>query len=140
MLDISPILLLSSAIIFLIVLARLNLSLYKPLTKHMDDRSSSIAKDLEDARNNASDVDGMYAEASNVIAKARAEASSIREGASIEANTLGDAKIQEVKKEIEGKYNIFASDLQTDCQSLKVSLVEKMPLFKSALSAKLSSI
>jgi F-type H+-transporting ATPase subunit b len=82
----------------------------------------------------------MYIEASNIIAIARAEASSIREATSIEANTLADIKTQEVKKELEARYNKFASELETDCQSLKVSLVEKMPLFKSALSAKLSSI
>jgi F-type H+-transporting ATPase subunit b len=68
MLDISPILLLTSGIIFLLVLARLNSCLYKPLFKHMDDRSASIAKDLEDAKNNGSDIDGMLVEAKEIIA------------------------------------------------------------------------
>ena len=41
MLDISPVLLLSSGIIFLLVVARLNSCLFKPLLKHMDDRAAS---------------------------------------------------------------------------------------------------
>ena len=42
MLDISPILLIGSALVFLLVLARLNSCLYKPLFKHMDDRDTQI--------------------------------------------------------------------------------------------------
>ena len=45
MLDISPVLLLlSSGFIFLLVVARLNSCLFKPLIKHMDDRAASIKK------------------------------------------------------------------------------------------------
>ncbi len=46
MLDISPVLLLSSAIIFLLVVARLNSCLFVPLLKHMDDRAESIKKKI----------------------------------------------------------------------------------------------
>ena len=46
MLDISPVLLLSSGIIFLLVVARLNSCLFKPLLKHMDDRATSIKKKI----------------------------------------------------------------------------------------------
>ena len=78
MLDISPILLISSAIIFLIVLKMLNSTLYQPLFKHMEDRTESIKKDLDLAKNNVADVESMYAEANSIIAKAKQEASSIR--------------------------------------------------------------
>ncbi|WP_252981471.1 F0F1 ATP synthase subunit B family protein [Aliarcobacter butzleri] len=71
MLDISPVLLLSSGIIFLLVVARLNSCLFKPLLKHMDERTSSIKKDLEDAKSNGADVEGMLAEANEIISKAK---------------------------------------------------------------------
>ena len=140
MLDISPILLLSSALVFLIVLARLNSCLYKPLFKHMDDRTESIAKDLEAARNNAADVDGMYKEASNIIATAKREASSIRESAYSEAKILSDTKISEFKTQLESKYSTFVVNLETEVKSLKLSLVDQMPQYKETLSTKLSSI
>lgn len=140
MLDLSPILLLSSALVFLVVLARLNSCLYKPLFKHMDDRSESIAKDLEAAKNNAADVDGMYKEASDIIAAAKQEASSIRESANNEAKALSDSKISEFKTQLDSKYTNFVQTLKSDTQSLKLSLVEQMPQYKESLSAKLSSI
>ena len=140
MLDISPILLLSSALVFLVVLARLNSCLYKPLFKHMDDRTESIAKDLEAAKNNAADVDGMYKEASDIIAVAKREASSIRESAYSEAKSLSDSKISEFKTQLESKYSTFVTNLDKETKSLKLSLVDQMPQYKEALSAKLSSV
>ena len=140
MLDISPILLLSSAIVFLVVLARLNSCLYKPLFKHMDDRSESIAKDLEAAKNNAADVDGMYQEASNIIAKAKKEASSIRESAYNEAKVLSDSKISDFKLLLESKYTSFVVNLKSETETLKASLVSQMPQYKETLNTKLSSI
>ena len=59
MLDISPILLLGSGLVFLLVLARLNSCLYKPLFKHMDDRDLQIKTDTENSRSNATEVEGM---------------------------------------------------------------------------------
>ncbi len=140
MLDISPILLLSSALIFLVVLARLNSCLYKPLTKHMDDRDKSIAEDLDAAKHNVSDVDGMYEEASHIIAKAKKEASSIRESAYNEAKSLSDEKISKFRTQLDEQYATFVETLKTETAELKQSLVDQLPVYKQALSAKLNSI
>lgn len=140
MLDISPILLLSSGIIFLLVLARLNSCLFKPLLKHMDDRAESIKNDLENAKSNGADVDGMLAEANDVIAKAKKEAAAIREKAYLEAKEVADAKLETAKSDIESKYSAFAQELQDETKALKDSLVASMPQFNESLKAKLSSI
>jgi len=140
MLDLSPILLLSSALIFLIVLVRLNSCLYNPLLKHMDDRDKSIKNDLESAKNNAANVEDMYNEAKNIISEAKKEASSIRQSAYDDAKTLGDSKVSEFKTSLDEKYNVFISDLNTQTQSLKLTLVNKLPEFKKQLSTKISSI
>ena len=140
MLDISPILLLSSALIFLVVLARLNSCLYKPLFKHMEERSESIKKDLESAKSNASNTDGMYEEASHIIAAAKKEASSIRQSAYDEAKALSDSKISEFKTQLETKYSDFIKNLDMETKELKESLVAQMPQYKEALATKLSSI
>ena len=98
MLDISPILLLSSGIVFLLVLARLNSCLYKPLFKHMEDRDNQIKIDMDNAKNNSADVGGMLEEANNIIAQAKKEAFSIREEARLEATKVAQSKLDSLKQ------------------------------------------
>ncbi|RXJ84156.1 F0F1 ATP synthase subunit B family protein [Arcobacter cloacae] len=140
MLDISPVLLLSSGIIFLLVVARLNSCLFKPLLKHMDDRAASIKKDLEDAKSNSADVDGLLAEANDIISKAKKEAAAIREQAYKEAKDSADAKLASAKSNLEAKSAEFAKNLQDETKALRDSLVSSMPQFNESLKAKLSSI
>ena len=140
MLDISPVLLLSSGIIFLLVVARLNSCLFKPLLKHMDDRATSIKKDLEDAKSNSADVDGLLAEANEIISKAKKEAAGIREQAYKEAKDSADAKLASAKLNLEAKSAEFAKSLQDETKALKASLLSSMPQFNESLKSKLSSI
>ena len=140
MLDISPILLLSSGLVFLLVLARLNSCLYKPLFKHMDDRENQIKTDMENAKANGADVDGMLDEAKEIIAQAKKEAFSIREKARLEATEVAQDKLNAAKVKTEEKYNNFVQALGEEKLSLENSLVSQLPLFKEGLKAKLSSI
>lgn len=140
MLDISPILLLSSGLVFLLVLARLNSCLYKPLFKHMDDRDNQIKNDMVNAKANGANVDGMFAEAKEIIANAKKEAFSIREKARLEANEVSEGKLTAAKVKIEEKYISFVETLKEEKLSLEESLVSQLPLFKEGLKAKLSSI
>jgi len=140
MLDISPILLLSSGLVFLLVLARLNSCLYKPLFKHMDDRENQIKNDMENAKANGADVDGMLDEAKEIIAQAKKEAFSIREKARLEATEVAQDKLNAAKVKTEEKYNNFVQTLGEEKLSLENSLVSQLPLFKEGLKAKLSSI
>ncbi len=116
MLDISPILLIGSALVFLLVLARLNSCLYKPLFKHMDDRDTQIKTDLENAKSNATEVDGMLEEANDIIAQAKKEALSIREKAKLEATEVAEVKLSEAKSMMDDKYNKFVKDLVKEKQ------------------------
>ena len=140
MLDISPILLLSSGLVFLLVLARLNSCLYKPLFKHIDDRENQIKTDMENAKANGADVDGMLDEAKEIIAQAKKEAFSIREKARLEASEVAEGKLTAAKIKTEEKYNDFVKTLVEEKISLENSLVSQLPLFKEGLKAKLSSI
>ena len=140
MLDISPVLLLSSGIIFLLVVARLNSCLFKPILKHMDERSASIKKDMEDAKSNSSDVDGLLAEANDIIAKAKKEAAVIREQAYKEAKDSAVVKLASAKLNLEAKSAEFAKNLQEETQALRDSLLSSMPQFNESLKNKLSSI
>ncbi len=140
MLDISPVLLLSSAIIFLLVVARLNSCLFVPLLKHMDDRAESIKKDLENAQSNSTDVDGMLDEANHIIAEAKKEAAAIREQAYNEAKEVADVKLANAKEELEAKSANFVKELEDETKALKETLVAAMPQFNESLKAKISSI
>ncbi len=140
MLDISPVLLLSSGVIFLFVIAILNSRLFVPLLKHMDDRADSIKKDLENAQSNSANVDGIIEEASHVIAEAKKEAASIREKAYTEAKDIADAKLISAKDKLEKKSFKFTKDLEKETKALKESLLASMPQFNESLKAKISSI
>ncbi|MEA2019534.1 MAG: F0F1 ATP synthase subunit B' [Campylobacterota bacterium] len=140
MLDISPILLLSSGLVFLLVLARLNSCLYKPLFKHMDERDNQIKTDMENAKNNAADVNGMLEEANDIIAQAKKEALSIREKAKFDATEIANVKLTEIKARIENQYVDFVKTLDSEKVTLETSLVSNMPLFKEGLKAKLNTI
>jgi F-type H+-transporting ATPase subunit b len=140
MLEISPILLISSGIVFLIVLARLNSCLYRPLFKHMDDRSSSIAKDLANAKNNSANVESMVTQAKEIISKAKQEASSIRKIATQEAKEIAETTLATAKLKLDTKYKSFTQSLEEDRDSLRDSLEANMPVFKKSLQQKVSSI
>lgn len=140
MLDIDPVLLLLSGAIFLLVLMRLNSCLFKPLLKHMDEREESIKSDMENAKNNAANVDGMLAEANDIIAAAKKEAASIRENAYAEANEVAASKLESAKSNIESKYNDFVASLDEETKVLKDTLLAQMPQYKESLKAKISSI
>lgn len=140
MLEISPVLLLSTAIIFLLVIARLNSCLFKPLLKHMDERTASIQNDLEDAKSNGADVDGLLAQANETISKAKKEAAAIREQAYKEAKESADAKLESAKADLEAKSSEFANSLKEETKVLKDTLVATMPQYNESLKAKLNSI
>jgi F-type H+-transporting ATPase subunit b len=140
MLDIDPVLMVIIAVTFLLVLARLNSCLYKPLLKHIDDRDESIKKDLANAKGNDADVEGMLAEANDVIAKAKKEANAIKQKAYDEAMEVATTRLNEAKVSIEAKYDEFVKNLDTELVALRSTLSSQLPLYKESLKAKISSI
>lgn len=140
MLDINPVLLLSSAVLFLIVLARLNSCLYKPLIKHMDDRALSIKNDIANAKSNNAELEEMLQEAKSVIARAKSEAAAIREKAYNDAKSRTQGQLDGAKANLDAKYVQFSSELQSQKVSLKEYLVNNIPSYQEQLRLKLSSI
>ena len=140
MLDISHILLLRYAIIFHLVVARINCCICKPIPQRMDERYAQIKKDLEDSKSNSADVDGFLAEANDLLSKAKREAAAIREQAYKEAKDSADVKLASAKLNLEAKSAEFAKSLQDETKALKASLLSSMPQFNESLKSKLSSI
>jgi F-type H+-transporting ATPase subunit b len=106
----------------------------------MDERDAKIKSDMENARNNSADVNGMLEEAKHIIAEAKKEAASIRDKARNEATQAAEAKLSDAKGQIETKYRDFVKALDEEKNALESSLVSQIPVFKDSLQAKLSSI
>jgi F-type H+-transporting ATPase subunit b len=140
MLDISPILLVVSGAIFLIVLVLLNSTLYQPLLKFMDDRDELIKSDLENAQKNGADVEDLEKEADGIIHNAKAEASKIREKAINDAKEQAEIKINQQKQELEKEYESFMSSLAQEKVAYKESLMANMSSFKDSLKAKTAQL
>jgi F-type H+-transporting ATPase subunit b len=106
----------------------------------MDDRDDQIKTDIDNAKNNGADVDGMLEEANNIIAQAKKKAISIREKARLDASEVANSKLDDYKVSVENKYNTFLTSLNEEKVALENTLVSQMPLFKEGLKAKLSTI
>ena len=140
MLDISPVLLLVVAGIFLVLLVLLNKILYRPLLDFMHSRDESIKKDLQSLDKNSDEVKSLHEEAQSIISKAKAEAAKIRQEAYEGAKEMAEKKLELKKSELEKSYAAFCEELKAQKVELKNGLLAQMPLFKEGVKVKLSQI
>lgn len=140
MLDISPIILLVTVIVFFGLLIILNKMLYRPLLEFIEKRNDLIERDLKNAGKNASDVESYYKEADQIILAAKAEAEKIREVALGEAKEVAAKRVEQKQSELEEKYATFLKDLDTDRIEFKESLSANIPLFRDSIKLKLGNI
>jgi F-type H+-transporting ATPase subunit b len=140
MLDIHLPLMLFVLVLFLTLLVLLNNMLYKPLVKFMDDRDTSIAKDLEASKSFSSNTDELNTKADEMISLAKNEAAGIRQKAIDDAKTLAASKVETKQGEVEKEYEGFVQKLISEKENLKNELLSQMPLFKESLKAKFSKL
>jgi len=140
MLDISVPLMLFDLVLFLTLLVVLNRMLYKPLLKFMDDRDSSIAKDLEYAKSLSGNSQELHDEADGILNDAKAEAGAIRQSAIDEAKVLAESRAEAKQNELNREYASFIEKLEEEKETLRSSLLSQMPLFKESLKAKFSKL
>ncbi|WP_281950551.1 hypothetical protein [Nitrosophilus kaiyonis] len=140
MLDISFGLIIMTAVIFFILVAVLNGWLYRPLLNFMQEREESIRKDMEDANKNSSGSTKLLQEADEIIAKAKAEAASIKNEIINEAKEYANRVIEEKKEELAKEYESFKIKLKEDEENIKNTLLSQTPLFKEAIKAKFSKL
>ncbi len=126
--------------LFLILLVILNQLLYRPLLKFMDDRESSIAKDLEAAKSLSNNSDALHNEADEILSKAKAEASAIREKAVSEAKAAAESKVADKQNELSKEYDAFLEQLSSEKETLRNTLLSQMPLIKESLKAKFGKL
>jgi len=140
MLDISPWLMLFVLALFLILLVILNQLLYKPLLKFMDDRESSIAKDLESAKSLSNTSEVLHNEAEEILNTAKGQAAAIREKAISEAKAVAQSNVAQKQSELSKEYDTFLEKLGLEKETLRNTLLSQMPLIKESLKAKFAKL
>ena len=106
----------------------------------MDDRDTSIAKDLEAAKGLSGNSDELNAKADENISNAKNEAAVIRQKAVDDEKTLSASKVETKQNELDKEYGNFVEKLTKEKESLKNALLSQMPLFKESLKAKFSKL
>jgi len=140
MLDINPILLLATFVVFLSLIAVLNSWLYNPLFAYMNKRDNDIKKDLEKIGNNDDEINELHSKAQLIINNAKLEAAALREKVILDAKELADSKLEAKRAELASEYLEFEKSLTKSKDELTKGLTAQVPLFKEAVEAKFSQI
>lgn len=140
MLDISPMLLASTLIVFLVLIAALNSLLYKPLFNYMEKRDADIKKDLEEVGNNDAEIAAFHATAEKIISDGKLQAHAMREKAIAEAKALAASKMEAKRAELALEYAKFEEAMSEERSRLSGVLALEIPNFQAAVSAKLNQI
>jgi F-type H+-transporting ATPase subunit b len=140
MLDINPILLLVTFVVFVSLIAVLNSWLYNPLFSFMDRRDSDLKRDLDILGSNDDEINALHDKASSIMATAKLEASALREKVIADAKELAESKLDAKRAELASEYLEFEQSLTNAKDELTSDLMSQVPLFKEAVKAKFSQI
>jgi F-type H+-transporting ATPase subunit b len=140
MLDINPILLLATFVVFVSLIAVLNSWLYNPLMSFMNKREEDIKRDLDKVGSNDSEINELYEKAESIIMNAKLEAAALREKVIADAKELADSKLEAKRAELAQEYLEFEQSLAKSKEELTNDLMSQVPMFKEALKAKMSQI
>ena len=140
MLDINPILLLATFVVFVSLIAVLNSWLYNPLLSFMNKRDEDIKKDLDKVGNNDDEINELNSKAETIIMNAKLEAAALREKVIADAKELVDSKLEAKRAELAQEYLEFEKSLSKAKKELTTDLLKQVPVFKEAVSAKFSQI
>jgi F-type H+-transporting ATPase subunit b len=140
MLDINPILLLITFVVFLSLIAVLNSWLYNPLFSFMNKRDEDIKKDLNKVGSNDNEINELHSKAKSIIMNAKLEAAALREKVIADAKELADSKLEAKRAELAKEYLEYTQLLAKSKEQLMSELMADVPLFKEAVKAKFSQI
>ena len=140
MLDINPILLLVTFVVFLSLIAVLNSSFYNPIFKFMNKRDEDIKNDLNKVGSNDDEINELNSQAESIVMNAKLEAAALREKVIADAKELADSKLEARRAELASEYTKFEQSLAESETQLTNDLTSQVPLFKEAVKAKFSQI
>lgn len=131
---------LATAVIFLAVIFILNVLLYKPLLKFMDERAVSIDNDEKKVKENFEEMTNFGEELSKIKQDTRDEINAIKQKATAQARSLADEEIQKKKDELEQKMQAFTTQLLQEKNELEHELKLRLPLWQESLRKKIKEL
>ena len=140
MLDINPILLLVTFVVFVSLIAVLNSWLYNPLFSYMQKRDDDLKNDLAKVGSNDEEINTLNAKAESIIMNAKLEAAALREKVIADAKELAESKLEAKRAELASEYLEFEQSLAKAKDELTSDLMKEVPVFKEAVKAKFSQI
>jgi F-type H+-transporting ATPase subunit b len=140
MLDINPMLLLATFVVFVSLIAVLNSWLYNPLFSFMNKRDEDIKRDLNKVGSNDSEIAELNSKAESIVMNAKLEAAALREKVIADAKELAESKIEAKRTELAQEFLEFEQKLAKSKEELKNDLMSQVPVFKEAVKAKFSQI
>lgn len=140
MLDISPILLGVTLVVFLILIAILNSLLYRPLLSYMNKRDADIKRDLQQVGSNDDEVSELISKSEQIIMNAKLEAAALREKVIADAKELAQSKLEAKRAEMASEYLEFEQKIAQEREELNNVLLSQAPLFKEAIKAKFNQL
>jgi len=140
MLDINPILLLVTFVVFVSLIAVLNSWLYNPLFNFMNKRDDDIKKDLAKLGSNDDEINALTEKAESIVMNAKLEAAALREKVIADAKELAESKLEARRSELANEYLEFEQSLAKSQEELTVDLMSQVPMFKEAVKAKFNQI
>lgn len=138
--DIALSTMLATAVIFLAVIFILNVLLYKPLLKFMDERAVSIDNDEKKVKDNFEEMTNFGEELTKIKQDTRDEINTIKQKATAQARSLADEEIQKKKDELEQKMQAFTTQLLQEKNELEHELKLRLPLWQESLQKKLKEL
>lgn len=131
---------LATAVIFLAVIFILNVLLYKPLLKFMDERAVSIDNDEKKVKDNFEEMTNFGEELTKIKQDTRDEINAIKQKATTQARSLADEEIQKKKDELEQKMQAFTTQLLQEKNELEHELKLRLPLWQESLRKKIKEL
>lgn len=131
---------LATAVIFLAVIFILNVLLYKPLLKFMDERAVSIDNDEKKVKDNFEEMTNFGEELTKIKQDTRDEINAIKQKATAQARSLADEEIQKKKDELEQKMQAFTTQLLQGKNELEHELKLRLPLWQESLRKKIKEL
>lgn len=138
--DIALSTMLATAVIFLAVIFILNVLLYKPLLKFMDERAVSIDNDEKKVKDNFEEMTNFGEELTKIKQDTCDEINAIKQKATTQARSLADEEIQKKKDELEQKMQAFTTQLLQEKNELEHELKLRLPLWQESLRKKIKEL
>lgn len=135
-----PCLMLLVFVVFLLTMILLNVWLFKPLIGFMDERESTLRKDLDLVSSSDTQVQEIQQQIQDILSDARARSSEILQKATSDAKSHYEANLQKKQEELAKKLQDFRANLEKQKEVSKKELLAHLGEFEDALKLKIKQL